>query len=94
MNIEERPIKKHLFICTNTRELKDSCGPKDSQSIIQSIKNRLREEGLWDEYRVASSGCLGPCARGISAIIFPENLMITEIGLSDTDELYKLLTNS
>jgi len=91
MKFEKRLTKRHLFICTNKKAEGASCGAKDSEELVQKIKLKLRENGLWDHFKVTKSGCLGPCAEGISAIIFPENELITKISLDDFEELYQKL---
>ena len=91
MKIENHQTKRQLFICCNIREGKEACGSQDTFALIQNLKMRLREEGLWGEYKVSKSGCLGPCAFGVTALLFPENKLITQINLSDEDELYNLL---
>ena len=96
MKVEKRNIKRHLFICTNERPagLKDSCGPKDAKGLIQNIKLRLREDGLWDQFKITGCGCLGPCEEGISAVIYPDNELITNLTLEKEDELYAHLTRA
>lgn len=91
MKSEERPIKKHLFICCNERVSSSCCHSKNPKQLIHNLKQRLRDQGLWGEIRVTATGCLGPCSQGISAILFPENRLITQIELTDEDELYELL---
>ena len=93
MKTKKREIKKHLFICCNQREEKESCGNKNPQALIKSLKTKLREDNLWDEIKVTSSGCLGPCSEGISATLYPDNLLLTEIDSNDTELLYNLLTS-
>jgi predicted metal-binding protein len=92
MKIENRTTKRHLFICCNERTGKESCGPKNAQLLVSSIKKRLRDNELWNDYKITKSGCLGPCAFGITALLFPENQLITSLELSDENELYELLT--
>lgn len=92
MKQEDRPIKKHLFICCNERETGNCCHDKNPKELVKKLKQRLRDEDKWDEIRVTPSGCLGPCSQGISAVLFPENKMITQLSIDDEDEIYKLLT--
>lgn len=92
MKTNQRDIKKHLFVCCNKKENGEHCGSKNPEAIIKELKMRLRENDLWDEHKVSKSGCLGPCAEGISATLYPDNLLLTEISSEDTDSLYELLT--
>ncbi|MFT6631330.1 MAG: putative metal-binding protein [Bacteriovoracaceae bacterium] len=93
MNIERRSIKKHLFICCNLKVGKESCGAKDAESLVALIKTKLRDQDLWDDFKVTKSGCLGPCSSGISATLYPDNLLITSLQVSDAEELFELLIN-
>ncbi len=95
MNIVKREIKGHLFVCCNIKaEGKPSCGPKEALEVVNEIKSYLRENGLWDEFKVTKSGCLGPCAKGISATLYPQNLLLTDITKQSVPELIKLLTEA
>jgi predicted metal-binding protein len=91
---DKRTVKRHLFICANEKPMGESCGPKDSQMLINSLKIKLRENDLWDDFKVTKTGCLGPCEEGISALMFPENEMLTGLRLSDEEKLYKMLTSA
>lgn len=93
MNFETRSVKRQLFICCNSRESdKADCSSKGANEIVAIIKQRLRDNDLWESFKVTKSGCLGPCSKGVSAILYPNNLLITELNLNDVDELYGLLT--
>ncbi len=91
MEIEKRNIKKQLFICTNQRDEGECCFFKGSLELVSRLKNRLKDQGLWKQYKVTKSGCLGPCKQGISAVLHPDNVLITKIRPEDEDELYELL---
>ena len=93
MEREQRDIKRHMFICCNIKEQGDFCGSKGPETLFKNIKTRLRDAGLWDRYKVSKSGCLGPCSQGISATVYPDNLLLTNITLKDEDELYTILTH-
>ncbi len=91
MKTQNRSIKKHLFICNNARDCGDYCHSQNSERLIRSLKLKLREDDKWEEYKVTSSGCLGPCAQGISAVLYPDDLLITELSEDSFHELYELL---
>lgn len=92
MKVEQRSIKKHLFICTNKPSCGDNCGSKNSEELVKKLKARLKDEGLWDEIKVTKSGCLGGCAFGVNATIYPDNLFLSNLDTDNEDELYELLT--
>ena len=92
MKVQQRSIKKHLFICTNKPSCGDNCGSKNSEELVKNQKVRLKENGLWDECKVTKSGCLGGCAFGVNATLYPDNTFISNISLDDEDDLYAILS--
>lgn len=91
MRISQRQTIRHLFICCNTRECGDYCSSEGAESLVKELKMKLKDAELWDQYKVSKAGCLGPCANGISAILFPENKLITDLTQDHVQELYDLL---
>ncbi len=65
-NIPE--IKAHLFICTNHRDVGDSCAAKGSKELREKLKNQFRQKDV----RINTAGCLGRCEHGILAVLYPE----------------------
>lgn len=84
-------IEKHLFICTNKRDGKESCGGSGSEELVDELKKWTKAEGLKGTVRVNKSGCLGPCEHGIVAVCYPEGNWYTELKPSDADKLKKIL---
>lgn len=93
MKIEKRDLKKHLFICCNQKESSECCAAKGSEDLVKSLKSKLIENELWSEIKVSKAGCLGPCSEGISATLYPDNLLLTKIDKDDVDKLYDFLVN-
>ncbi|MEH1941782.1 MAG: (2Fe-2S) ferredoxin domain-containing protein [Nostoc sp.] len=51
--------------CTN-----EQSGPTASEDLESWLKSRLKFEGLWGEFRVVSTSCLGVCPKsGITVVI-------------------------
>lgn len=91
MKVQKRSIKKHLFICTNKPSCGDNCGSKNSEKLVKKLKTKLKENELWDEIKVTKSGCLGGCAFGINATLYPDNLFFSNLTEDDEAELFELL---
>lgn len=91
MKDHDSKIEKHLFICTNKRDGKESCGTSGSEEIVDVLKKWTKEEGLKGSIRVNKSGCLGPCEQGIVAVCYPEGRWLTNVKLKDVEELKKML---
>lgn len=87
----ESTIEKHLFICNNKRDGKQSCGGSDSDILIDELKKWTKEEGLKKTIRINKSGCLGPCEHGIVAVCYPEGRWITELKPKDAEKLKAFL---
>jgi predicted metal-binding protein len=87
----ESTLEKHLFICINERDGKQSCGGSGSQDLVDELKKWSKEQGLKETVRVNKSGCLGPCEHGIVAVCYPEGRWLTELTPKDGDKLKKLL---
>jgi (2Fe-2S) ferredoxin len=76
----------HLFICTNEKQKGDSCGPKGSIELRDELKKRLKEK-YGKRLRVNASGCLGPCEKGINAVLYPQGKWFHFLTLKDVDML-------
>lgn len=94
MKVHQRNLKRHLFVCTNQRECGDDCKSKDAEQLVNALKAKLRDKERWDEIKVSKAGCLGGCAFGITATLYPDNILLTELTVNDVDELYKMLVKS
>ncbi|PWU16784.1 MAG: ferredoxin [Bdellovibrio sp.] len=85
-------MKAHLFICTNSPHKEGKCGHRGSERLRQSLKQRCRQEfGDSGEYRVNSSGCLGPCENGINAVLYPEGRWFHHLTPDDVDSLFEAM---
>ncbi len=67
------PFRRHIFVCTNKRDGRPACedhGAKDALARMKEAVNALpaaEREGV----RVSSAGCLGRCAQGPVAVVYP-----------------------
>lgn len=78
-------LEAHLFVCTNTKATGESCGAKNSAALRDHLKDwAAKTHPEWrGRVRVNASGCLGHCARGIAAVIYPEGRWFTELKCDD-----------
>ncbi len=87
-------LKAHLFICVNDRGegKKESCARKGSQELRDKVKMLCHEKNLpKGSYRVNNSGCLGPCERGISAVLYPKGEWLLDNTAEDAEKLAALV---
>ncbi|MEY4632500.1 MAG: hypothetical protein RIQ81_2620 [Pseudomonadota bacterium] len=78
-------LDAHLFICTNTKQTGASCGAKGSAALRDQLKDwAAKDHPEWrGRVRVNAAGCLGQCARGIAAVVYPQAEWFT--GLTQDD---------
>jgi len=87
MSEDVKKLKAHLFICTNMRDGKQSCGGSGSMDLVDELKSWVKEENLKGEIRINKSGCLGPCEQGIVAVCYPQGRWYTELKKKDVGKL-------
>lgn len=93
MKKNKSTISKRLFICTHERKDKECCFKKNSNQLISELKDYLKKNNLWSKYKITKSGCLGRCSEGIAALLYPENLEISEINLKSVDSIKDIFSN-
>ncbi len=82
----------HAFVCTNVRppdNPKGCCAAKGSPDIVAAFKAALERHGLHGTAKVTSSGCLGPCARGVTMVVYPEGTWYGGVTLEDVDTIVR-----
>lgn len=88
-------MKAHLFVCTNKPDKEGKCGSKGSEDLRAELKQRCKEAfGKTPDLRINSSGCLGFCERGISAVLYPEGKWFFDLNKKDGDQLFAEVTKA
>lgn len=83
-------FERHIFFCTNRRDDGRACcedhGAKASRDYV---KERVKALGLAAPggVRVNSAGCLGRCALGPTAVVYPEGVWYSYRNREDLDEI-------
>jgi (2Fe-2S) ferredoxin len=70
-------LERHVFICTNQREPgnpKGDCASKGSEAVREEFKRLLHERGLKGRMRANAAGCLDQCAKGVTVVVYPEQV--------------------
>lgn len=86
------PPYRHVFVCENLRESdnpKGCCSAKGSPEIRERLKKLAYAAGLKGKVRINEAGCLGPCAHGVSIVVYPEGVWYGHVTLDDVDELFQ-----
>lgn len=84
MSQPESRYELHLFVCTNDRgpgHPKGSCGQRGAAELLSDLRGLAHDRGLKGRVRVNSSGCLGSCARGVTAVAYPEGRWFERLDL-------------
>ena len=82
--------RRHLFFCTNQREDGSACCQNfDAAAMRSHAKERAKALGIHGEggVRVNIAGCLGRCAEGPVAVVYPEGTWYTYVDQEDVDEI-------
>ena len=71
---DSKTLDAHVFVCTNTKANGESCGAKGSVELREQLKNYCQKTRAdWHgRVRINASGCLGRCAEGITAVVYPQ----------------------
>ena len=80
-------FKKHIFICTNEREGKESCGEAVGMKLVELFKKAIKDKGLNAEVRAQRAGCLDVCEFGPALVVYPEGVFYGRITEKDVLEI-------
>lgn len=82
----------HCFVCTNTKDKGESCGPKGAAVIRDELKDWIRNQGLHRQVRINNAGCLGQCEKGIAIALYPDNDWLLHVAPEDIEEIKEILS--
>jgi (2Fe-2S) ferredoxin len=91
MNSEPGSFDLHVFVCTNVKENRESCGPKNSDLLRQELKDWCKLN-FGKRVRINSSGCLDRCSQGIAVAIYPKNEWLLGCTTESLEEIKKHIT--
>lgn len=90
MRLAERPYRKLVLVCTNSRpEGANCCAQRGSEPLFEALKAAVKAQ--YADVRVVRSSCLNNCETGASIVVMPDNLWLGEVTVSDIPELLDLL---
>ena len=88
--METKPLfELHLFVCTNSRTDKKACFEEGGEDFRAELKERLRKYA--PKLRVNKSGCLGVCAKGAAAVLYPMGHWFYDMNDDTIDQIEKLV---
>ena len=86
----EPHFDRHVFICVNRRDPgnpKGSCAEKGGEAVRDEFKRVLHERGVKGRMRANAAGCLDQCARGVTVVVYPEQVWYGHVTVDDIPEL-------
>ncbi len=88
MKFDKAPYEKQIFVCTNNRKGEGaSCGDHQGEEIFRQLRQMAKDRGLHPRIRVAQAKCLGQCAKGVTIMVYPDNVWHSEVRLDNVPEL-------
>jgi (2Fe-2S) ferredoxin len=84
----------HVLVCTNERiPIKASCKKVGGQELYAALKQKLKDENLYDTHWITRTGCLGFCNEvGAVVTIYrkgQEPQWFTDVTSEDFDTIWK-----
>jgi NADP-reducing hydrogenase subunit HndC len=75
-------VRTHILVCTG-----GGCIASGALELSTSLRECLKKHDLDREARVVETGCLGPCAAGPVAVVYPEGVFYEKIKADDAAEV-------
>lgn len=81
---------RHVFVCINERapdHPRGSCKWKGGADVRDRLKAELKARGLSKTIRANNSGCLDQCERGVTVVVYPEQVWYGGVTVDDIPEI-------
>jgi len=75
-------VRSHVLVCTG-----GGCIASGALEVSAALREQIERQGLQEEIKVIESGCLGPCAVGPVAAVYPDNVFYQGIRPDDAAEI-------
>jgi len=80
-------FEKHIFICTNQRTEKASCGETQGMKLVELFKKAIVARKLNTSVRAQRAGCLDICDFGPAIVVYPEGIFYGHVNETDVEEI-------
>lgn len=83
-------FQRHVFVCTNERAAdhpRGCCKAKGGVEVRDTLKAELTKRGLGKIIRANNAGCLDQCERGVSVVVYPEQVWYGGVTPADVPEI-------
>jgi NADH-quinone oxidoreductase subunit F len=75
-------IKSHILVCTG-----GGCVASGALEVSAALQEAIQNYGLANEVKIVETGCLGPCAVGPVAVIYPDSIFYQNLKPEDAAEI-------
>ncbi|MBN2309434.1 MAG: NADH-quinone oxidoreductase subunit NuoF, partial [Candidatus Hydrogenedentes bacterium] len=75
-------VRSHVLVCAGA-----GCVASGALEVSAAIRASLERFNLSDEVRIVETGCLGPCAAGPVAVIYPKGVFYQHLTPEDAPEI-------
>lgn len=83
-------FQRHVFVCINERSAdhpRGSCKAKGGVDVRDQLKSELKKRGISKIVRANNSGCLDQCERGVTVVVYPEQVWYGGVTVDDIAEI-------
>jgi (2Fe-2S) ferredoxin len=83
-------FQRHVFVCTNERPADDPrgcCKAKGGVEVRDKMKAELKARGISKLVRANNAGCLDQCERGVTVVVYPEQVWYGGVTVDDVTEI-------
>ncbi len=75
-------VRTHVLVCTGA-----GCVASGALDVRAALQSELYRKGLDRECKIVETGCLGPCAAGPVAVIYPDGVFYERLTPADAPEI-------
>ncbi|MEW6197655.1 MAG: NADH-quinone oxidoreductase subunit NuoF [Planctomycetota bacterium] len=75
-------VRTHVLVCTG-----GGCIASGALEVSAALRQQIERHGLADEIKVIESGCLGPCAVGPVAAVYPDGVLYQGLRPDDAPDI-------
>ncbi|MCK4374642.1 MAG: NAD(P)H-dependent oxidoreductase subunit E, partial [Candidatus Brocadiae bacterium] len=75
-------VTTHILVCAG-----GGCVASGALEVSAALEEAIRERGLAEEAKVIETGCLGPCAVGPVAVVYPDGVFYQQLTPQDATEI-------
>jgi len=82
--------KKHILVCTNSKEGRPCCKNVKGEEIFFKLKSFVKENGYASLVWVTRTGCLGFCNdEGATVVVYPDKIWYPSLKEEELEEFIR-----